>query len=170
MFLEMCNAHCNRNHIQIRASLFLRHGIFQRGSQWADGPAMVTQCPVRPGGNYTYNFNVTGQEGTLWWHAHFSFLRATVYGALIILPRGGADAYPFAKPDKEEIVMLGEWWNANVFDLQQDAFLTGDPARPADAYTINGKPGDRYNCSATNRTYAAIIFIRLRLFEMVWSG
>ncbi|KAF6993188.1 hypothetical protein CFC21_010115 [Triticum aestivum] len=108
------------------------HGIFQRGSQWADGPAMVTQCPFQPGGNYTYSFNVTGQEGTLWWHAHFSFLRATVYGALIILPRGGAKAYPFAKPDKEE----------------QMALLTGIPAGPADAYTINGKPGDFYHCSA----------------------
>uniref|UniRef100_A0A452XQ06 laccase n=1 Tax=Aegilops tauschii subsp. strangulata TaxID=200361 RepID=A0A452XQ06_AEGTS len=113
------------------------HGIFQRGSQWADGPAMVTQCPFQPGGNYTYSFNVTGQEGTLWWHAHFSFLRATVYGALIILPRGGAKAYPFAKPDKEEVIMFGEWWNANVFDLQQMALLTGIPAGPADAYTIN---------------------------------
>uniref|UniRef100_A0ACD5Y3Z1 Uncharacterized protein n=1 Tax=Avena sativa TaxID=4498 RepID=A0ACD5Y3Z1_AVESA len=126
------------------------HGIFQRGSQWADGPAMITQCPVRAGGNYTYRFNVTGQEGTLWWHAHISFLRATVYGALVILPRGG---YPFPKPDKEEIVMLGEWWNANVVDLQQMAFLTGFPARQADAYTINGKPGDLYNCSATNQTH-----------------
>lgn len=114
---------------------------------------MITQCPVRPGGNYTYRFNVTGQEGSLWWHAHISYLRATVYGALIILPRGGAKAYPFPKPDKEEIVMLGEWWNDNVYDLQQGAFLSGQPARHADAYTINGKPGDFYNCSAPNQTY-----------------
>uniref|UniRef100_A0ACD5YHY0 Uncharacterized protein n=1 Tax=Avena sativa TaxID=4498 RepID=A0ACD5YHY0_AVESA len=126
------------------------HGIFQRGSQWADGPAMITQCPVRPGGNYTYRFNVTGQEGTLWWHAHISFLRATVYGALVILPRSG---YPFPKPDREEILILGEWWNANVVDLQEMAFLTGFPARQADAYTINGKPGDLYNCSAPNQKH-----------------
>lgn len=114
---------------------------------------MITQCPVQPRGNYTYRFNVTGQEGSLWWHAHISYLRATVYGALIILPRGGAKAYPFPKPDKEEIVMLGEWWNDNVYDLQQGAFLSGQPARHADAYTINGKPGDFYNCSAPNQTY-----------------
>ncbi|KAF0888588.1 hypothetical protein E2562_016057, partial [Oryza meyeriana var. granulata] len=129
------------------------HGVFQRGSQWADGPAMITQCPVRPGGNYTYRFNVTGQEGTLWWHAHISFLRATVYGALVIKPRGGTKAYPFPKPDKEHVVLLGEWWNANVYDLERMAFLTGIPARNADAYTINGKPGDLYNCTAANQTY-----------------
>jgi hypothetical protein len=27
--------------------------------------------------------------------------------------------YPFPKPDKEDVVILGEWWNANVYDLQQ---------------------------------------------------
>uniref|UniRef100_A0A0D9XYA3 Laccase n=1 Tax=Leersia perrieri TaxID=77586 RepID=A0A0D9XYA3_9ORYZ len=124
-----------------------------RGSQWADGPAMITQCPVRPGSNYTYRFNVTNQEGTLWWHAHISFLRATVYGAIVIKPRGGADAYPFPKPDNEQVILLGEWWNANVYDLERMAFLTGIPARSADAYTINGKPGDFYNCSDGNNTY-----------------
>lgn len=129
------------------------HGIFQRGTPWADGPAMVTQCPVKPGGNYTYRFNATAQEGTLWWHAHISFLRATVYGALVLRPRAGADAYPFPKPHAEETVVLGEWWNDNVYDLQQMAFLTGLPARSADAYTINGKPGDLYNCSDGNQTY-----------------
>ncbi|XP_066356565.1 laccase-25-like isoform X1 [Miscanthus floridulus] len=130
------------------------HGIFQRGTPWADGPTMVTQCPVKPGGNYTYRFNVTEQEGTLWWHAHISFLRATVYGALVLRPRGGAEAYPFpTKPDREETVILGEWWNDNVYYLEQMAFLTGLTARNADAYTINGKPGDLYNCSNANQTY-----------------
>jgi laccase len=114
---------------------------------------MITQCPVGPSGNYTYRFNVSDQEGTLWWHAHISFLRATVYGAIVLNPRGGADAYPFpAKPDAEHVVLLGEWWNANVVDLERMAFLTGVPARNADAYTINGKPGDLYNCTAANQT------------------
>ncbi|CAN6342558.1 unnamed protein product [Urochloa humidicola] len=129
------------------------HGIFQRGTPWADGPAMVTQCPVKPGATYTYRFNVTEQEGTLWWHAHISLLRATVYGALVLRPRGGAAGYPFPKPHREETVLLGEWWNVNVHDLDDMAVLTGNPPRNADAYTINGKPGDFYNCSNANQTY-----------------
>ena len=96
---------------------------------------MVTQCPVKPGGNYTYRFNVTDQEGTLWCHAHISLLRATVYGALVIRPRGGAEAYPFPKPHGEETVLLGEWWNANVEDMDRMAFLTGNTPPNADAYT-----------------------------------
>ncbi|CAN6347423.1 unnamed protein product [Urochloa humidicola] len=129
------------------------HGIFQRGTPWADGPAMVTQCPVKPGATYTYRFNVTEQEGTLWWHAHISLHRATVYGALVLHPRGGAAGYPFPKPHREETILLGEWWNANVHDLDDMAILTGNPPRNADAYTINGKPGDFYNCSNANQTY-----------------
>jgi laccase len=118
---------------------------------------MVTQCPVKPGGNYTYRFNVTAQEGTLWWHAHISFLRATVYGALVIRPQCGVKAYPFPKPHREETVILGEWWNANVYDLERMAYLTGISAMHADAYTINGKPGDFYNCSGANRMLLHLI-------------
>lgn len=74
---------------------------------WADGPEFVTQCPIRPGGSYTYRFTVQGQEGTLWWHAHSSWLRATVYGALIIRPREGK-SYPFPKPKRETPILLGK--------------------------------------------------------------
>ena len=75
---------------------------------WADGPEFVTQCPIRPGGSYTYRFTVQGQEGTLWWHAHSSWLRATVYGALIIRPREG-EPYPFPKPKHETPILLGNF-------------------------------------------------------------
>ncbi|TVU36499.1 hypothetical protein EJB05_18435, partial [Eragrostis curvula] len=128
------------------------HGVFQRRTPWADGPAMVTQCPIRPGGRYTYRFQVAGQEGTLWWHAHSSFMRATVYGALVIRPRLGAGAYPFPKPDGEKIVLLGAWWNDDTVLLERQAFLSGTTIASAVAYTINGEPGDFYDCNATTIT------------------
>ncbi|XP_011008003.1 PREDICTED: laccase-7-like [Populus euphratica] len=127
------------------------HGVFQLLSAWADGPSMVTQCPITPGGKYTYKFKLLQQEGTLWWHAHFSLLRATVYGALIIRPRSG-HPYPFPKPNKEVPILLGEWWNANVADIERQAAATGALPNISDAYTINGLPGDLYNCSR-NRMY-----------------
>lgn len=83
-----------------------RHGVRQMRTAWADGPEFVTQCPIRPGKSYTYQFTIQGQEGTLWWHAHSSWLRATVYGALIIRPKQG-DSYPFAKPNREFPLLLG---------------------------------------------------------------
>ncbi|KAK1271729.1 Laccase-12 [Acorus gramineus] len=74
---------------------------------WADRPESVTQCQIRPGGNYTYRFTIEGQEGTLWWHAHSSWLHATVYGALIIYPKPGS-SYPFPKPKREAHIILGQ--------------------------------------------------------------
>ncbi|XVE76480.1 hypothetical protein DITRI_Ditri12bG0176600 [Diplodiscus trichospermus] len=127
------------------------HGVFQMLSGWADGPNMVTQCPIRPGSKYTYKFRIIKQEGTLWWHAHVSTLRATVYGALIIHPRAG-HSYPFPKPYKEVPILLGEWWNANVVDVENLALATGTAPNISNAYTINGWPGDLYPCSK-NKMY-----------------
>ncbi|XP_058099502.1 laccase-7-like [Magnolia sinica] len=127
------------------------HGILQMLTGWADGPVYVTQCPILPGNSYTYRFNIIKQQGTLWWHAHVSWLRATVYGALIIHPREHRP-YPFIKPHKQFPIILGEWWNANVVDLEDESRLPGAAVHVSDAYTINGRPGDLYPC-ANNNTY-----------------
>ncbi|KAG2601960.1 hypothetical protein PVAP13_5KG629500 [Panicum virgatum] len=119
------------------------HGIFQLQSGWADGANMITQCPIQPFAKFTYVFSVTGQEGTLWWHAHASMLRATIYGALIIKPRSG---YPFPPPHAEIPILLGEWWNRNVDDVENDGLLTGLGPAMSDAFTINGSPGDQAPC------------------------
>jgi laccase len=83
------------------------HGVYQLRSGWNDGANKITQCPIQPSGNFTYRFNITGQEGTLWWHAHSSLLRATIYGALIIKPRNGPSGYPFPEPYEEIPILLG---------------------------------------------------------------
>ncbi|KVI07031.1 Cupredoxin [Cynara cardunculus var. scolymus] len=123
-----------------------RHGVRQVRTAWADGPEFITQCPIRPGGSYTYRFTISGQEGTLWWHAHSSWVRATVYGAIIIRPRKG-ESFPFAKPNRDSVILLGEWWDANPIDVIREATRTGAAPNVSDAYTINGQPGDLYNCS-----------------------
>ncbi|KAE8711037.1 Laccase-9 [Hibiscus syriacus] len=104
------------------------HGVFQMLSSWADGPSM------------------SNRRGTLWWHAHVSYLRSTVYGALIIRPRDG-HPYPFHKPYREVPIILGEWWNGNVVDVDRLAAATGASPIHSDAFTINGWPGDTYPCS-----------------------
>lgn len=83
-----------------------RHGIRQLRTGWADGPAYITQCPIQPGQSYVYNFTITSQRGTLFWHAHILWLRATVHGAIVILPKLGVP-YPFPTPNKETVLVLG---------------------------------------------------------------
>lgn len=123
------------------------HGIRQIRSGWADGPAYITQCPIQPGQSYVYKYTISGQRGTLWWHAHISWLRATVYGPIVILPKLGVP-YPFAAPYKEVPLIFGEWWKADTEAVISQALQTGGGPNVSDAFTINGLPGPLYNCSA----------------------
>ncbi|MBA0719877.1 hypothetical protein Golax_007524 [Gossypium laxum] len=123
------------------------HGVRQLRTGWANGPAYVTQCPIQNGQSYVYKFRIVGQRGTLFWHAHISWLRATDYGPLIILPRLGVP-YPFPKPYKEVPIIFGEWFNADTEAIISQALQTGGGPNVSDAYTINGHPGPFYNCSA----------------------
>ncbi|XVF20161.1 hypothetical protein REPUB_Repub11eG0174400 [Reevesia pubescens] len=134
------------NHVPNNISIHW-HGIRQLRSGWADGPAYVTQCPIQTGQSYVYNFTIVGQRGTLWWHAHISWLRSTLYGPLIILPKLGV-TYPFDKPYKEVPIIFGEWFNTDPEAIIRQAFQTGGGPNVSDAYTINGFPGPLHNCSA----------------------
>ncbi|XP_043703596.1 laccase-11-like [Telopea speciosissima] len=116
------------------------HGLKQFRNGWADGPAYITQCPIKTGNSYTYDFNATGQRGTLWWHAHILWLRTTVYGAIVILPKNGT-SFPFPQPHSETNILLGEWWNTDVEENVKQANKLGLPPNMSDAHTINGKPG-----------------------------
>ncbi|KAL5974685.1 Laccase-3 [Asimina triloba] len=140
------------------------HGIRQLRTPWADGPEYVTQCPIRPGGTYTYRFTIQDQEGTLWWHAHSSWLRATVYGALIIYPKG---SYPFPKPKRKAPVILGEWWDANPIDVVNQASRTGGAPNVSDAFTINGQPGDLYRCSSKETTIIPVASGETNLLRII---
>ncbi|KAH9735164.1 Laccase-11 [Citrus sinensis] len=92
------------NHAQYNMSIHW-HGLKQYRNGWADGPAYITQCPIKTGNSYTYDFNVTGQRGTLWWHAHILWLRATVYGAIVIMPKERT-SFPFPQPYQETNIIL----------------------------------------------------------------
>ncbi|KAJ8540480.1 hypothetical protein K7X08_030399 [Anisodus acutangulus] len=145
------------------------HGVRQIRTGWADGPEFITQCPIRPGKSYTYRFTIQGQEGTLWWHAHSSWLRATVYGALIIHPKEGEN-YPFPKPRRETPILLGEWWNANPIDVVRQATRTGAAPNVSDAYTINGQPGDLYKCSKQDTTIVHVDSGETNLLRVINAG
>lgn len=132
------------NHVKYNVSIHW-HGVRQLRTGWADGPAYITQCPVQPGGTYVYKFTLTGQRGTLWWHAHVLWLRSTVHGAIVILPKLGVP-YPFPKPNKEVVVVLGEWWKSDTEAVINQAQKSGLAPNVSDAHTINGHPGPIPNC------------------------
>lgn len=132
------------NHVSYNVTIHW-HGVRQLRTCWADGPAYITQCPIQPGQVYTYNFTITGQRGTLLWHAHILWLRATVHGALVILPKRGVP-YPFPKPHKEKVIVLAEWWKSDVEAVIDEAIKSGGAPNVSDAHTINSHPGPVANC------------------------
>ncbi|GFP79020.1 putative laccase-9 [Phtheirospermum japonicum] len=84
------------------------HGVKQPRYPWSDGPSYITQCPIQPGTQFSQKIVLSDEIGTLWWHAHSGWSRATVYGALIIYPRKKND-YPFPTPNAEIPIILGKF-------------------------------------------------------------
>ena len=113
-----------------------------------DGPAEITQAPIRPGGSYTYEFTAT-QHGTYLYHPHAKPDRSQalgLYGALIIDPTNAGDE---VSADHEYVIQLQEW-------LTREGLTY--PAMPMDGmqpnyFTINGK------------AYPATDTIRMKLGE-----
>ena len=131
------------------------HDVDQPRNPWSDGPEYITQCPIQPGANFTYHINFTEEEGTLWWHAHSDFDRATVHGAVVIHPKHGS-AYPYPKPHREVPIILGEWWNIDVEQVLLEAQRTGGDVNISDANTINSQPDNFVPCSK-NDTYRMLM-------------
>lgn len=76
-----------------------------------DGVNGVTQCPIAPGQDFTYKFNVT-QYGSSWYHSHYSLQYAdgllgpmTIYGP-------SSDNYTFA----EEPILMTDWNHRSAFE------------------------------------------------------
>lgn len=121
------------------------HGVKQPRNPWSDGPEYITQCPIKPGSNFTYEVILSDEEGTLWWHAHSEWTRATVYGSMSIRP-GQGKQYPYPMiPDADQQIILGTWFNKDVMDMVRRYRQNGTDFDSADALTINGQPGDSYN-------------------------
>ncbi|KAL6211361.1 hypothetical protein ACLB2K_016588 [Fragaria x ananassa] len=122
------------------------HGVKQPRNPWSDGPENITQCPIQPGKNFTYEIIFSDEEGTLWWHAHSDWSRATVHGHIVILPEIGK-TYPFPEPYSQQTIFLGEWFDTDLKELIDEATATGSDPDPSTGFTINGWPGALYNCS-----------------------
>ncbi|KAJ1378689.1 Multicopper oxidase, type 1 [Sesbania bispinosa] len=145
------------------------HGVRQRLSCWYDGPSFITQCPIQAGQSFTYNFSMVKQKGTFFWHAHVSWLRGTVYGAMIVYPKTRVP-YPFKIPYQEHIIILGEYWLQDLQQIEHATLASGGAPPIADAYTINGHPGPNYNCSINDVYQIDVIPGKTYLLRLINAG
>lgn len=83
------------------------HGINMIDTPWMDGPAMVTQCPVKPGCSLTYKF-LADAPGTYWYHSHSPAQYPDGFrGPLIV--HDPSDPYK-GKYDEEIILTVSDWY------------------------------------------------------------
>uniref|UniRef100_A0A5B7CBD4 Laccase n=1 Tax=Davidia involucrata TaxID=16924 RepID=A0A5B7CBD4_DAVIN len=145
------------------------HGVKQPRYPWSDGPEYITQCPIQPGEKFSQKVIFSMEEGTLWWHAHSDWSRATVHGAIIVYPRIGT-SYPFPKPHAEVPIILGEWWKADIGEVENEFLRTGGDPNVSDALTINGQPGDLYPCSKSGTFKLMVNYGKTYLLRMINAG
>ncbi|KAI9459879.1 laccase [Lactarius psammicola] len=108
------------------------HGLFQRRTAYADGPAFVTQCPLIPNEAFQYTFQVPGQAGTFWYHSHFRNQYCDgLRGALIIDDPNDPHKQLYDVDNDSTVITLADWYHY---------LSTNAPAVPNfNSTLINGK-------------------------------
>ncbi|KAG6816849.1 hypothetical protein H0H87_002335 [Tephrocybe sp. NHM501043] len=125
------------------------HGIFQRGSNYVDGAASVTQCPIATGDSFLYEFDVQDQAAT----QYCDGLR----GAFVVYDSEDPHQDLYDIDDESTIITLADWYHQPSHTLivpgqappEPLAILIngvgrylGGPATPL--AVVNVEPGKRY--------------------------
>ncbi|KAH7054542.1 putative multicopper oxidase, type 1 [Macrophomina phaseolina] len=149
------------NSMQDNGTSFHWHGIRQLNSCQNDGANGVTECPIPPGGSFTYKFKAT-QYGTTWYHSHHSAQYGDgIQGAIVINGPATANYDEDLGP-----VALTETYDETAWTKNWLALHVAFPPQPLNILfngsMVNSTGGGRYNTISVKqgKTY------RLRLINM----
>ncbi|KAH3672340.1 hypothetical protein WICMUC_004312 [Wickerhamomyces mucosus] len=96
------------------------HGIFQNGSSFMDGASMISQCPIQPSKNFTYDF-VVDQAGTFWYHSHSAAQYGDgLRGILVVEDPDDKEFY-----DENLVISLSDWYHKDTTELVETMIETG---------------------------------------------
>ncbi|KAK7685420.1 laccase, multicopper oxidase, benzenediol:oxygen oxidorectuctase [Cerrena zonata] len=137
------------------------HGFFQAGTNWADGPAFVNQCPIIPDNAFLYDFNVPDQAGTFWYHSHLSTQYCDgLRGAFVVYDPEDPHKDLYDVDDDSTVITLADWYHVLAptvkFTATPDSTLINGLGRshdgPADAElaVIEVEQGKRYRFRLVN--------------------
>ncbi|KAI0294017.1 laccase T2 copper depleted [Multifurca ochricompacta] len=130
------------------------HGIFQKHTNYVDGPAFVTQCPIVPFRDFLYKFNALEQAGTYWYHSHFEAQYCDgLRGPLVIYDPDDPHADLYDVDDEDTVITLADWYHfiskvaplAPVFNstlINGQGRYAGGPSAPL--AVVNVVRGKRY--------------------------
>ncbi|CAI6299461.1 unnamed protein product [Periconia digitata] len=96
------------------------HGMYQVGTAPYDGPVGVTQCPIAPGGSFTYTFQAN-PAGTHWYHSHDAGQYADgLRGKMVIHDQAWESSL---KVDKQIYLSMGDWYHEQIPYLLRDDYM-----------------------------------------------
>lgn len=126
-------------------------GIQQRKNSWQDG-VLGTQCPIPPGTNWTYKFQLKDQIGTFMYFPSIGLQRADGgFGALNIAQRS-VIPIPYPTPFGEFTLLVGDWYESDHKALQQ-TLDKGNLLPLPDGILINGRPNGFTFTGQRGQTY-----------------
>ncbi|XP_038699106.1 L-ascorbate oxidase homolog [Tripterygium wilfordii] len=112
-------------------------GVQQRKNSWQDGMP-GTNCPIPPGTNYTYHFQVKDQIGSYFYYPSTAMHRvAGGFGGLRINSRLLIPV-PYADPEDDYTVLIGDWYTKSHTSLRKVLDSGRSIGRPQ-GVLINGK-------------------------------
>ncbi|KAH8912861.1 hypothetical protein BR93DRAFT_942620 [Coniochaeta sp. PMI_546] len=132
------------------------HGIDQRNTTWMDGVTGVTQCAIPPGESFTYEFQISDQRGTFWYHAHTTMQYTDgLFGPLII--HDPNEMTP--ETDDDQILFIGDHYHKEASVLRESYLLPASRWSPdvagveplPDNILLNGQ--HTYNCTVNSTTW-----------------
>nr|AOX15702.1 laccase 1 [Trametes hirsuta] len=143
------------NHTMLKSTSIHWHGFFQKGTNWADGPAFVNQCPISSGHSFLYDFQVPDQAGTFWYHSHLSTQYCDgLRGPFVVYDPNDPHASLYDVDNDDTVITLADWYHTAAklgpaFPLGADATLINGLGRSpsttaADLAVINVTKGKRY--------------------------
>ncbi|KAI1791000.1 laccase 2 [Ganoderma leucocontextum] len=131
------------------------HGFFQQGTNWADGVAMISQCPISADNSFLYDFTATDQAGTFWYHSHLSTQYCDgLRGPMVVYDPDDPHASLYDVDDETTVITLSDWYHTaarlgNAFPGGADSTLVNGLGRFAggdstDLAVFNVTQGQRY--------------------------
>ncbi|PNY23353.1 Iron transport multicopper oxidase FET3 [Tolypocladium capitatum] len=137
------------------------HGLFQNGTNFMDGAVGVTQCPIAPNSDFAYKFDVRGQSGTYWYHAHHSAQASDGLLGPVVIHSKDEHTLQELGYTTDRVVMVQDHYHNTTAELLMD-YLQPDKENDEpvpDNALINGRgvrnchdfPGRRCDSSNTSR-------------------
>ncbi|KAL6002847.1 Monocopper oxidase-like protein sku5 [Asimina triloba] len=121
------------------------NGLQQRKNSWQDG-VLGTNCPIPPGWNWTYEFQVKDQIGSFFYFPSTRFQKASGGFGEIIINNRAVIPVPFGTPDGDIAIFIGEWYSKSFKELRKNLEDGNDLGVP-DGVLFNGFGPYRYNDS-----------------------